>query len=229
MNPINGVKALLHRIGFALRESGQALERTGCRLQGIYSYEEKLSRHMPVLPVRYKVPSLGQNAWVAPSGMVSGAVTLGDNSSVWYNAVIRGDFKPVTVGNNTNIQDAAYVGATSEYSPEVSIGDNVSIGHGAVLKGCTIGNNVLIGINAVVSEGAEVQAGAVVAAGAYLEEGAVVPSGEVWAGSPAKKLRDVKPSEADYLKTLPARYTEMAGSHEEIMQLLKLKQQEYYA
>ncbi len=67
-----------------------------------------------------------------------------------------GDFKPVTVGNNSNIQDAAYVGATSENSPPVTIGDNVSIGHGAVLKGCTIGNNVLIGINAVVSEGVEV-------------------------------------------------------------------------
>ncbi|GFR43673.1 hypothetical protein Agub_g4781, partial [Astrephomene gubernaculifera] len=193
MNPVNGVKALFHRLGFAMRESGQALERVGCRLQGIYSFEEKLSRHTPVLPMRYNIPSVPESAWVAPSGMVSGNVTLGENSSVWYGAIVRGDFQPVTVGANSNIQDAAYVGATSEFSPPVVIGDNVSIGHGAVLKGCTLGDNVLVGINAVISENVEVQAGAVIAAGAYVEEGTVVPSGEVWAGNPAQKLRDVKP------------------------------------
>ncbi|PNH08923.1 Gamma carbonic anhydrase 3, mitochondrial [Tetrabaena socialis] len=228
MNPINGAKALLHRLGFAMRESGQALERVGCRLQGIYSFEEKLSRHASVLPMRYNVPSLAKSSWVAPSGMVAGSVTLGENSSVWYGAIVRGDFQPVTVGANSNIQDAAYVGATSEFSPPVVIGDNVSIGHGAVLKGCTIGDNVLVGINAVISENVEVQAGAVVAAGAYVEEGAVVPSGEMWAGNPAKKLRNVKAGEAEYLKMLPGRYTELAGEHKGVMKVLKLKQAEYY-
>ncbi|GIL47122.1 hypothetical protein Vafri_4033 [Volvox africanus] len=229
MNPINGVKALLHRVGFAMRESGQALERVGCRLQGIYSFEEKLSRHSSVLPMRYEVPSVAKSAWVAPSGMVSGNVSIGENSSVWYGAIVRGDFQPVTVGVNSNIQDAAYVGAASEFSPPVVIGNNVSIGHGAVVKGSTIGDNVLVGINAVISENVEVQSGAVVAAGAYVEEGAVVPSGEVWAGNPAKKLRDVREGEVEYLKSLPGRYTELAGEHKGVMQVLSLKQREYYS
>ncbi|KAG2482359.1 hypothetical protein HYH03_018709 [Edaphochlamys debaryana] len=227
MNPVNGLKAMLHRVGFAIRESGQALERVGCRLQGIYSFEEKMSRHTTVLPMRYNVPEVPKSAWVAPSGMVAGNVTLGENSSVWYGAIVRGDFQPVTVGNNSNIQDAAYVGATSEFSAPVTIGNNVSVGHGAVLKGCTVGDNVLIGINAVVSENVEIQSGSVVAAGAYLEEGTVVPSGEVWAGNPAKKLRDVKPGEEEYLRSLPGRYKELAGEHSQIMKVLKLKQKEY--
>lgn len=227
MNPINGLKTLIYRVGFALRESGQALERVGCRLQGNHSYAELLNRHMPVMPMRYNTPTLGKDAFVAPSGLVVGSVTLGDKASVWYNAIIRGDFQPVTIGNNTNIQDSVYVGATSEHSPAVEIGDNVSVGHGAVLKGCTIGNNVLIGINSVVSEGCEVQKDSVVAAGAYLEEGTVVPSGELWAGSPAKKLRDLKPAEIEYIRNLPTRYTEMASEHSDVMSLLKFKQEEY--
>lgn len=227
MNPINGLKTLVYRVGYAIRESGQALERVGCRLQGNHSYAEQLNRHMPVMPMRYATPTLGQDAFVAPSGLVVGNVSLGDKSSVWYNAIIRGDFQPVTIGNNTNIQDSVYVGATSEHSPAVEIGDNVSVGHGAVLKGCTIGKNVLIGINSVVSEGCEVQKDSVVAAGAYLEEGTVVPSGELWAGSPAKKLRDLKPAEVEYIRNLPTRYTEMASEHSDVMSLLRFKQEEY--
>ncbi|PNW75188.1 hypothetical protein CHLRE_12g516450v5 [Chlamydomonas reinhardtii] len=229
MNPINGLKTILHRVGFAMRESGQALERVGCRLQGVYSFEEKLNRHATVLPMRHNVPSLDKTSWVAPSGMVSGSVTLGENSSVWYGAIVRGDFQPVVVGSNSNIQDAAYVGATSEFSGPVTIGDNVSVGHGAVLKGCTVGDNVLIGMNSIISEHAEIQSGAVIAAGSYVEEGTTVPSGEVWAGSPAKKLRDVRAGEAEYLKSLPGRYTELAGEHKGIMKVLKMKQAEYFA
>eukprot|EP00983_Pelagomonas_calceolata_P072783 1151869-Pelagomonas_calceolata.AAC.3 len=107
MLALNLAKSVAWRVGFAIRESGQALERVGCRLQGIYSHEEQR------------------------------------------------DLKGVSIGNNTNIQDSAYVGASSEYSPPVEIGNNVSIGHGAVIKGATIGDNVLIGINAVVSEGCQ--------------------------------------------------------------------------
>nr|AAS48195.1 mitochondrial NADH:ubiquinone oxidoreductase 27 kDa subunit [Chlamydomonas reinhardtii] len=189
MNPINGLKTILHRVGFAMRESGQALERVGCRLQGVYSFEEKLNRHATVLPMRHNVPSLDKTSWVAPSGMVSGSVTLGENSSVWYGAIVRGDFQPVVVGSNSNIQDAAYVGATSEFSGPVTIGDNVSVGHGAVLKGCTVGDNVLIGMNSIISEHAEIQSGAVIAAGSYVEEGTTVPSGRCGRAAPPRAAR----------------------------------------
>lgn len=106
--------------------------------------------------VKFDAPQV-ENAFVAPSGLVLGKVSLGEGSSVWYNATVRGDYGSVTIGKNTNIQDSAYVGAVSEFSPSVFIGENVSVGHGAVLKGCTVGSNTLIGINAVVSEGAQVR------------------------------------------------------------------------
>lgn len=213
-----------------MRESGQALERVGCRLQGIYSHEEKLCRHTSVLPVKYDLPTLAKDAFVAPSSLVVGNVTVGQKSSIWYNAIVRGEQQPVTIGHNTNIQDSAYVGASSEYSPAVEIGSNVSVGHGAVIKGASIGDNTLIGMGAVISEGAKVGGLSIVAAGSYIEENVEVPSGEVWAGNPAKKLRDLKPEERDYLRnTLPARYTELASEHKEVMSLLKLKQEEYRA
>lgn len=229
LNPFNLVKSAVWRFAFAVRESGQALERVGCRLQGIFSHEEILSRHSPLVPVRFRAPSLAEGTWVAPSGLVAGEVDVGRNSSIWYNAVVRGDFQSVSIGHNTNIQDGAYVAAASEYSPPVEIGNNVSIGHGAVIKGAIIGDHSLIGINAVISEGAKVGGLSIVAAGSYVEENTEIPAGEVWAGNPAKKLRDLKPAEREYLRTLPQRYTELAEKHSQVTDLLRMKQEEFSA
>uniref|UniRef100_A0A7S0VIV4 Uncharacterized protein n=1 Tax=Polytomella parva TaxID=51329 RepID=A0A7S0VIV4_9CHLO len=220
-------KTLVWRFGFALKETGLALETLGCKLQGNYSFKEKLSRHSTLTQVQYKEPSLGKNTFIAPSALVAGDVIIGDKASVWYNAVVRGDHRPVTIGENSNIQDNVFVGSTSEFSPETFIGRNVSIGHGAVLKGCTIGDNVLVGMNAVISEKVTVQPNSVVAAGAYLPEEAVVQTGEVWAGSPARKLRDLRPKEIQYLSTLPERYVESSAEHSAMMELLSLKQKEF--
>lgn len=227
MNPLNAVKSAVWRIAFAFRETGQALERTGCRLQGIYSYEEALCRHMPKMPVQFDAPSTGAGAFIAPSGLMVGNVTANTKASVWYNATVRGDFQPVHIGKNTNIQDNAYVGATSEFSPPAVIHDNVSVGHGAVIKGAEIKENTLIGINAIISEGCVVGSHSIIAAGSYLEENTAVPSGEVWAGNPARKLRDLKPQEREYLKSLPQRYAEMAGRHQQVVDLLHMKQEEF--
>ncbi|GAX76063.1 hypothetical protein CEUSTIGMA_g3506.t1 [Chlamydomonas eustigma] len=227
LNPFNLLKTLAWRTTFAIRESGQALERLGCQMQGIYSHEEIINRHTPISPIKYDAPQISNSSFVAPSGLVLGKVSLGEGASIWYNAVVRGDYGTVTIGKNSNIQDSAYVGACSEFSPSVVIGENVSVGHGAVLKGCTIGSNTLIGMNTVISEGVQVGASSIIAAGAYIEENTVVPPNEVWAGSPAKKLRDLKASEKDYLRSLPERYRELSGQHKEIMELLELKQQEY--
>uniref|UniRef100_A0A7S0RQY0 Gamma carbonic anhydrase n=1 Tax=Chlamydomonas leiostraca TaxID=1034604 RepID=A0A7S0RQY0_9CHLO len=227
MNPVSVAKSALWRIGFAMRESGQALERVGCRLQGIFSHEEFLSRHMPVVPVQYDAPSIASETFVAPSSLVVGNVKIGQQSSIWYNAIIRGEHQPVTIGHNTNIQDSAVVGASSEYSPPTDIGNNVSIGHGAVVKGATIGDHALVGINAVISEGAKVGGLSIIAAGSYVEENTQVPSGEVWAGNPAKKLRELKPAERDYLRSLPGSYTALGGQHQEVMDLLRMKQEEF--
>ncbi|GFH30552.1 gamma carbonic anhydrase 3, partial [Haematococcus lacustris] len=229
MQLVQALGAVPWRFGFALRECGQALERVGCQLQGIYSHYESTNRHMPIVPVKYASPSLGSDVFVAPSSLLLGNVTVGSKSSIWYNATVRGapcsslclsyvsllsgtqphvevfpgDRQPVTIGKAVNIQDSAYIGTANEYSPPVEIGNDVSIGHGAVIKGATIGNNCLIGINAVVSEGCKVGELSIVAAGAYVEENTEVPSGEVWAGNPARKLRALKPQEKEYLRNLP--------------------------
>jgi len=224
---MNAVKSLAWRLGSAIRETGQSLERVGCQLQGVYSHYEQLCRHMPTLPVQYDAPHVAPTAFNAPSSLMVGNVSLGSQSSLWYNAVVRGDFKPVHIGVNSNIQDGAYVGASGEFSPPVHIGDNVSVGHGAVIKGATLENNVLVGINAVVSEGCQVEPFSIIAAGSYLEENVLVPSGEVWAGNPACKLRDIKPEEREYLTNLPSRYCGLAQKHRDVMTMLAMKQKEY--
>lgn len=188
-----------------------------------------MNRHVSVASVKWDAPSVASTAFIAPSGLVLGDVAIGKSSSVWYNAIVKGLSASVTIGDNVNIQDSAYVGACGEFSPPVKIGNNVSIGHGAVLNGCVVHDHSLIGIGAVVSENCKVGPNSIVAAGAYVEEGVVVPSGEVWAGNPATKLRDMRPAEHDYLKSLPCRYVELATQHGQVMGMLKAKQAEFYA
>eukprot|EP00879_Flechtneria_rotunda_P002688 GHRR01002894.1.p1 GENE.GHRR01002894.1~~GHRR01002894.1.p1 ORF type:complete len:229 (+),score=57.00 GHRR01002894.1:179-865(+) len=217
------MNVLRNRLGFALRETGQALEKIGCVFQGINSHEEEITRLHKVVNTRLKVPSAASSAWIAPSAQVSGDVTVGDNTSIWYNCTVRGDNHHVSIGQNTNLQDGVSVGSLSPSSSPTAVGSYVSVGHGAVLQGCTVGDRSLIGMNAVLQEGCKVESGAIVAAGAVLEPGSTVPSGELWAGNPAKRLRELKPEEAEYLKTLPARYQELAIEHNQILQQLRNK------
>jgi carbonic anhydrase/acetyltransferase-like protein (isoleucine patch superfamily) len=120
--------------------------------------------------------------------VVVGEVVMGDNCTVWYNAVVRGDVHSITIGNNTNIQDGAIIHCTYQKA-KVTIGSNVSIAHGAVVHGCTIADNVLIGMGAIVMDGAEVGENSVIAAGAVVLAGTVVESGSIYAGMPARKVK----------------------------------------
>jgi carbonic anhydrase/acetyltransferase-like protein (isoleucine patch superfamily) len=113
---------------------------------------------------------------------------MGDNCTVWYNAVVRGDVHSITIGNNTNIQDGAIIHCTYQKA-KVTIGSNVSIAHGAVVHGCTIADNVLIGMGAIIMDGAEVGENSVIAAGAVVLAGTVVESGSIYAGMPARKVK----------------------------------------
>jgi len=115
---------------------------------------------------------------------------MGDNCSVWFNAVVRGDVHYIRIGNNVNIQDGAIIHCTYQKAP-VTIGDNVSIAHHAILHGCTIHDNVLIGMGAIIMDGAVIHSNSIIAAGAVVSEGTVVESGSVWAGIPAKKLKEI--------------------------------------
>jgi len=138
-------------------------------------------------------PKFGSNCFLAENATVVGEVEMGDNCSVWFNAVVRGDVHFIKIGNNVNIQDGVVVHCTYKKSP-VTIGNNVSIAHNAIVHGCTIHDNVLIGMGAIVMDDAVVGSNSIIAAGAVVSQGTVVESGSVYAGIPAKKIKSVDTS-----------------------------------
>lgn len=148
---------------------------------------------MPLIkPCRGKSPQIPSNCWIADNATIVGDVHLGENCSVWFNAVVRGDVNTITCGNNVNIQDGAVIHCTYEKT-KTELGNNVSIGHNALVHGCKVGNNVLIGMGSIVMDNCVIEANCIIAAGAVLLEGTKVESGSIWAGVPAKKVKDLSP------------------------------------
>ena len=139
-----------------------------------------------------KTPEFGKNCFLAETAVVIGDVIPGSECSIWYGAVLRGDVHYIRIGNNTNIQDNAVIHATYQKSP-TNIGNNVTIAHGAIVHGCSIQDNVMIGMNAVVLDDAVVESNSIVAAGSVVSKGTIVESGSVYAGIPAKKIKDISP------------------------------------
>ncbi len=142
--------------------------------------------------VRGYTPTLGENCFLAETATIIGNVTIGNDCSIWFNAVLRGDVHYIKIGNKVNIQDGAIVHATYEKSP-TNIGNSVSIAHGAIIHGCTIRNNVLIGMGAIIMDDALVESNSIVAAGAVVTQGTVVKSGCVYGGSPARLIKEISP------------------------------------
>jgi carbonic anhydrase/acetyltransferase-like protein (isoleucine patch superfamily) len=143
-----------------------------------------------IAPVNGKAPKFGSNCFIAPNATIVGDVLAGNDCSFWFNAVIRGDVHYIKMGNKVNVQDGAVIHCTFERNP-TNIGNNVSIGHNAIVHGCTIHNNVLVGMGAIVMDRCEVHSNSIIAAGAVLLEGTVVEEGSIYAGVPAKKVKDV--------------------------------------
>ncbi|MEN8764969.1 MAG: gamma carbonic anhydrase family protein [Wenyingzhuangia sp.] len=137
-----------------------------------------------------KKPKFGQNCFLAENSVVIGEVSMGNDCSIWYNAVVRGDVHAITMGNKVNIQDGAVVHATYKKSP-TTIGNSVSVGHNAIVHGCTIQDHVLIGMGAIVMDDCILESNCIIAAGAVVTKGTVVASGSVYAGTPAKKIKEV--------------------------------------
>ncbi len=133
-------------------------------------------------------PQFGNNCFLADNAAIIGQVEMGDDCSIWFGAVLRGDVNYIKIGNKVNIQDNATIHATYQKYP-TNIGNNVSIAHNAVVHGCTIHDNVLIGMGAVVLDNAVVESNSIVAAGSVVTKGTVVESGWIYAGIPAKKSR----------------------------------------
>ena len=135
-------------------------------------------------------PKFGKNCFLADNAAIIGDVEMGDDCSIWFGAVLRGDVHSIRIGNKVNIQDNATIHATYKKSP-TNIGNNVSIAHNAVIHGCTIKDNVLIGMGAIVHDDAVVESNTIVAAGSVVTKGTVVESGWVYAGTPAKKMKQL--------------------------------------
>ena len=134
-----------------------------------------------------KTPDIHPSAFVAPGAVVRGEVHLAENSSVFYNAVLRGDRAPISIGEGTNIQDNCVVHV--EYDLPVTVGKNVTVGHGAILHGCTVGDETLIGMGAIVLNGAQIGKSCLIGAGALVTQNAVIPDGCMAVGSPARVKR----------------------------------------
>ena len=143
--------------------------------------------------VRGFTPQFGSNCFLAENATVVGEVLMGDHCTVWFNAVIRGDVHSIRIGNNTNIQDGAIIHCTYQKAKTV-IGDNVSIAHNAIVHGCTVEDNVLIGMGAIVMDNSVVNSNTIIAAGAVVLENTICEPGSIYAGVPAKKVKDI-PSE----------------------------------
>ena len=143
-----------------------------------------------VLPVEKNFPKWGENCFVAPNATIVGDVVMGDDCSIWFNAVVRGDVNSIRIGNKVNIQDGAVIHCTFQKTKTV-IGNNVSIGHNAIVHGCTIHDNVLVGMGSIIMDHAVVHSNTIIAAGAVVLEGTVCDAGAVYAGVPARKIKDI--------------------------------------
>jgi carbonic anhydrase/acetyltransferase-like protein (isoleucine patch superfamily) len=146
---------------------------------------------MPViLPVEDKYPKFGNNNFIAPNATIVGDVIMGDDCSIWFNAVLRGDVNFIRMGNKVNVQDGACIHCTYQRCG-TTIGSNVSIGHNAIVHGCTLEDNVLIGMGAIIMDNAIVQSNTIIAAGAVVLEGTICEAGSIYAGVPAKKVKTI--------------------------------------
>ena len=142
--------------------------------------------------VRGYTPSYGSNCFFAENATLIGDVILGDEVSVWYQAVVRGDVNSIRIGNKVNIQDGVVIHATYE-TADTHIGNNVSIGHNAIVHGCALHDNVLVGMGSIVMDHCEIGSNSIIAAGAVVTQNTIVPSGSIYAGVPARKIKDIDP------------------------------------
>ena len=143
-----------------------------------------------LLPVEDKFPQFGNNNFIAPNATIVGDVTAGDDCSFWFNTVVRGDVNFIKMGNKVNVQDGACIHCTFQKCG-TTIGNNVSIGHNAIVHGCTVHDNVLIGMGAIVMDNAVVHSNTIIAAGAVVLENTICEPGSIYAGVPAKKVKDI--------------------------------------
>lgn len=163
-----------------------------------------------ILEVNGKTPKLGEGSWIAPNATLVGDIVTGKNCTVWFNAVVRGDVNEIRIGDDTNIQDGVVIHCTYQKAGTY-IGSRVSIAHNAIVHGCTIHDNVLIGMGAIVMDGAVVQSGAIIAAGAVVLANTLVESNTIYAGMPAKKVKETGTEMQEVIARTAKNYPMYAG------------------
>lgn len=169
-----------------------------------------------------KVPTLGNNAFIDPTALLVGDVTVGDDGSLWPNVVARGDIHSITIGARTNIQDGTilhvtHAGEFNATGHALDIGDDVTVGHGVILHGCSIGNRCLVGMGCVVMDGCEVQEESIIGAGTLVSPGKVLESGYLWLGQPARRIREITAEERAYFAYSAQHYVDLARRHQQAL------------
>lgn len=158
-----------------------------------------------ILPVKGIYPKVGDGCFIAPNATIVGEVYLGNNCSVWFNAVIRGDVNTISIGNDTNIQDGAVIHATYLKAATI-IGNRVSVGHNAIVHGCTLKDHILVGMGAIIMDNAIVEEYTIIAAGSVVLENTHCESGYLYAGTPARKVKPITDEQRALLNRLPDNY-----------------------
>ncbi len=165
--------------------------------------------------VRGFTPQMGKDCFLAETATLTGDIIMGDQCSVWFNAVVRGDVNYIRIGNKVNIQDGAVIHGTYETAP-TEIGSNVSVAHNAIVHGCKIKDNVLIGMGSIVMDNAVIGSNSIIAAGSVVLENTIVEPGSVYAGTPAKKIKSVNPGLTSHLlDRISNNYIKYAGWYKE--------------
>lgn len=168
-------------------------------------FSERIAHHLgrqPIIPV---------TAFVAPGAVVVGDVTLGEETSIWFGASVRGDINFITIGDRTNIQDGAVIHVADAYGTQ--IGELVTVGHNAIVHACTVDDEVLVGMGAIVMDGAEIGASTIIGAGALVTAGKKIPPGSMVVGSPAKVVRSLSTEEQESIKTWAQRYVILSQNY----------------
>jgi len=166
---------------------------------------------MPIIPVKGTSPEIPKSSWIAENATVTGDVKCGEDCSIWFQVVIRGDVNKIRIGNRVNIQDASIVHGTTGRGDTI-IGNDVSIGHRAIIHGCKINDNVLIGMGAIVLDDVVVESNVIVGAGAVVTSGTILKSGYLYAGVPAKQIKPLEEEKVEfYIKGTAAAYIEYAS------------------
>mmetsp|Transcript_10355 Transcript_10355/g.15904 ORF Transcript_10355/g.15904 Transcript_10355/m.15904 type:complete len:292 (+) Transcript_10355:176-1051(+) len=198
----------------AARSVGNMLDNMGASLE-VAKYTERLVPSTRFVAVDGVSPKVSETAsFVAPSASVIGDVNMGSKSSIWYGATVRGDVNKVTIGENTSIGDRAVVHvAKIQGDFETSIGDNVTVGPCAIIHACKLSDDVIVGPSAQVLDGSVVESGSIIAPGSVVTPGTTVASGELWAGSPAKKVRELTEDEKAYIVATASEQTKLAQMH----------------